>query len=103
MIELTDQPLKQELTLSSVTSDGMKLSARIMLNTTLNNIANLIVGVANSMLTPTESIGTVTLMNSGTQTANNINFFAANHFYKLVIIIAVINFSKQIDLYFQCT
>ncbi|RTL10188.1 MAG: hypothetical protein EKK54_11985 [Neisseriaceae bacterium] len=78
LIELTDQPLKQELTLSSVTSDGMKLSARIMLNTTLNNIANLIVGVANSMLTPTESIGTVTLMNSGTQTASNINFFAAN-------------------------
>lgn len=78
LIELTDQPLKQELTLSSITSDGMKLSTRIMLNITLNNIANLIVGVANSILTPAESTGTVTVMNAGTQTATNINFVAAN-------------------------
>ncbi len=78
LVELSDQSLRQELTLSSLSSDGIQLSTKIMLNITLNNIANLIVGVANSLLTPTESIGTVTVVNTGTQTASDLGFIAAS-------------------------
>ena len=77
LVELADQPLQQELTLSAITLAGASLSTKIMLNITLNNIANLIVGISNSLLTPAESIGTITLVNNGAQTATDIDFIVA--------------------------
>lgn len=76
IITLSRQNQVNTITFNALTASGSKASASVSINSTLNNLANLIASPVNPLLTATESIQLITLYNSGTNLASGLDIAA---------------------------